>query len=90
VVVPGGTYAENLLITKPITLVGKDVTLVPPATRGRTRLTSPEDRLPGFCILGDITIPGPSRRPRSTYLDGVTITGFRATGFPGNGVLATH
>ena len=89
VVVPSGTYAENLLITKPITLVGKDVTLVPPATPvPNACLTSPEDRLPGFCILGDITIPGPESTPTiNAYLDGVTITGFRVSGFPGNGVF---
>ena len=74
---------------EPVTLVGKDVTLVPPATpRPNVCLTSPEDRLPGFCILGDITISGPESTPTiNTYLDGVTITGFRVTGFPGNGVF---
>ncbi len=55
------------------------MTLVPPATpRPNACLTSPEDRLPGFCILGDITIPGPESTPTiNAYLDGVTITGFR-------------
>ncbi len=90
VVVSNGTYAENLLVTKPVTVVGDDVTLVPPETpRPNACLTSPEDRLPGFCILGDITIPGPETTPIiNGYLDDVRIVGLRVTGFPGNGVFA--
>jgi parallel beta-helix repeat protein len=89
VLVSPGTYAENLLVTKPVNVVGDDVTLVPPAAPvSNACLTSPEDRLPGFCILGDIGVPEPDTTPTiNAYLDGVTITGFRITGFPGNGVF---
>jgi nitrous oxidase accessory protein NosD len=90
VVVSNGTYAENLLVTKPVTVIGDDVTLVPPETPRRNAcLTSPEDRLPGFCVLGDITIPGPETTPIiNGYLDDVRIVGLRITGFPGSGVFA--
>ena len=89
VVVTKGTYAENLLVTKPVTIVGDGVTLVPPHTPvPNACLTSPEDRLPGFCVLGDITIPGPETTPTiNAYLSDVTIVGIRVTGFPGNGVF---
>jgi nitrous oxidase accessory protein NosD len=90
VVVSNGTYAENLLVTKPVTVIGDDVTLVPPETpRPNSCLTSPEDRLPGFCILGDLTIPGPDTTPIiNDYVDDVRIVGLRITGFPGSGVFA--
>ncbi len=89
VIVTKGTYAENLLVTKPVTIVGDGVTLVPPHTPvPNACLTSPEDRLPGFCVLGDITIPGPETTPTiNAYLSDVTIAGIRVTGFPGNGVF---
>jgi nitrous oxidase accessory protein NosD len=85
IIVHHGTYHQNLTIRKShITLIGRNVTLLPPATpRGLCpRLSAPE--VNGICVLG--------RFDRSTFEPlaptvGTRITGFRIRGFSGDGIF---
>lgn len=90
VVVRPGVYAENLLITRPVTLAASKATLVVPAQPvWNLCLASPEDRLPGICVLGELTDVQPDTTPTIVrYVEDVRISGLRVTGFPGQGLKA--
>ena len=83
--VQAGSYAENLLITKPVKLVGKDVVLTLPTTPVFNFCSGP-GFVTGICIFGDIEFFPESPPIVHHYLTGVSISGFRVTGFDGDGI----
>lgn len=94
VTVAAGTYAENLVITKPLELRGEGrVRLVPPASLAPNRCTEDEDAsveggLPvGICILGVLggpVDPGAGDLPSVvTAVPDVHVTGMEVAGFVG-------
>jgi hypothetical protein len=85
IIVHHGTYHQNLTIRKShITLIGRDVTLLPPATpRGFCpQFSAPE--VDGICVLGRFD---PDTGQPFAPTVGTRITGFRVRGFHGDGIL---
>ncbi|MDX6550763.1 MAG: hypothetical protein QOJ31_1447 [Gaiellales bacterium] len=80
-----GTYHQNLTIRKShLTLVGRDVTLLPPATpRGFCpKFSAPE--VNGICVLGQFD---PATGAPGAATAGTRISGFRVRGFDGDGIF---
>jgi len=78
-----GTYAENLEISKAVTLEADDVTLVPPATPSNSLCNQP-GAVTGICIHGELDA---NFNPVS-LVDGVRLEGIEVKGFSGDGVFA--
>jgi len=78
-----GTYAENLEITKPVTLEGDDVKLVPPATPSDALCNQP-GATTGICIHGELDA---DFNPVS-LVDDVRLEEIEVKGFSGDGVFA--
>jgi nitrous oxidase accessory protein NosD len=85
--VQAGSYAENLLITKPVKLVGKDVVLTLPPTPTYGFCAGP-GFVTAICVVGDIEFFPDSPPILHHYLTGVSISGFRVTGFSGDGIYS--
>ncbi len=85
--VQAGSYAENLLITKPVKLVGKDVVLTLPSAPTYGFCAGP-GFVTAICVLGDIEFFPESPPIVHHYLTGVSISGLRVTGFTGDGIAS--
>jgi parallel beta-helix repeat protein len=85
--VQAGAYAENLLITKPVKLVGKNVVLTLPPTPMFDFCSGP-GFITAICVVGDVEFSLASPPIVHHYLTGVSISGFRVTGFDGDGINA--
>ncbi|MGZ4735986.1 MAG: right-handed parallel beta-helix repeat-containing protein [Acidimicrobiia bacterium] len=88
VVVLHGTYHEHLVITHGVKLIGLGATLAPPsAEQPGDACTGPDPADDGICIAGDFTVdPDTGAVTVNHYVEGVKITGFTITGFPGSGI----
>lgn len=83
-----GTYRENVVITKDgISLRGHRAVIEPPANPKANACTSPDAGVPteGICVLGDVD---PATGDVSSYVEDVSVSGFKARGFPGSGFFA--
>ncbi|MEP6625784.1 MAG: right-handed parallel beta-helix repeat-containing protein [Acidimicrobiia bacterium] len=81
--VKDGTYAENLEITKPLTLEAEDVVLVPPTTPSSAACNQPGVTT-GICIHGEVD----ANFDAVSLLEDVTLEGIEVRGFSGDGVFA--
>jgi nitrous oxidase accessory protein NosD len=84
-----GTYAENLEITKPVTLEAAGVILVPPATPRETACSQPGENggpttFPGLCIHGQLDAEGNV----VSYVQSVVLEGIAVRHFSGDGAFA--
>jgi hypothetical protein len=93
VLVEPGTYAENLTVTRPVTLEGLGaVRLVPPAQLDENPCTTDPDAVEagtnqtGICVVGDVSADDPP--VVHSRLAGVAIRGLTVSGFRGIGVEA--
>jgi len=88
VFVTDGTYAENLVITQTVKLIGHNATLVPPATPGSpSPCSAPDPNDDGICIAGQFTSdPDTGAVTVTSYVQNVTVTGFTISGFQGSGI----
>lgn len=83
-----GTYRENVVITKDgISLRGDRALLEPPASPKANACTGPDSPVPteGICVIGDVN---PATGEVSRYVEDVSVSGFKARGFPGSGFFA--
>jgi Right handed beta helix region len=84
--VQAGAYAENLMITKPVKLIGGNVVLTLPPAPAEGFCAGP-DFVTAICAIGDIEF-FPDKQPIvHHYLSGVSISGFRVTAFSGDGIF---
>ena len=83
-----GTYRENVVITKDgLSLRGRHAVLEPPASPKPSPCTSPDEPLPteGICVLGQGDF---ETGEVSSYVEDVSVSGFKARGYPGSGFFA--
>jgi parallel beta-helix repeat protein len=85
--VQAGAYAENLMITKPVRLVGKNVVLTLSPTPTFNFCSGP-GFITGICVMGDVEFFPEAPAIVHHYLTGVSISGFRMSGFSGDGINA--
>jgi parallel beta-helix repeat protein len=85
--VRAGSYAENLMITKPVRLVGKNVVLRLSPTPTYNFCSGP-GFVTAICVMGDVEFFPESPPIVHHYLAGVSISGFRVSGFSGDGINA--
>ena len=87
VLVRPGTYAEHLVITKTVNLVGKGAVLVPPPGNAPASPCSGTDpNTDGICIAGDFTAAPDGTVTVNSYVQNVRITGMTISGFAGTGI----
>jgi parallel beta-helix repeat protein len=80
VIVETGTYAQTVRIsTSRITLIGRNATIVPPASPAGFKCLDHGALAFGICV-------GPT--PKNPPLDGVTVQGFTVKNFPASGIFA--
>ncbi|HEY4189360.1 MAG TPA: right-handed parallel beta-helix repeat-containing protein [Candidatus Limnocylindrales bacterium] len=82
-----GTFHENLLITKPVTLIGKHAVLVPPTAPVENACSQSETGeavVTGICIVGTLKPDGTV----AATVDNVRLTGLTIAGFSGDGAFA--
>ncbi|HEY7107302.1 MAG TPA: right-handed parallel beta-helix repeat-containing protein [Acidimicrobiia bacterium] len=87
VVVKPGTYAEHLVITKTVNLVGWGAVLVPPpGDAPSSPCSGPDPNTDGICIAGALTLATDGSVIVNSYVQDVRITGLTITGFGGSGI----
>lgn len=89
VLVKAGVYRENVVVkTSNITIQGQSAVLAAPQTPGPNgcpEFGAPPTAVDGFCIAGNVDL---ATGVVSSYVEGVTITGFQISDFPASGIVA--
>jgi hypothetical protein len=83
-----GTYAEHLVITKRVNIIGFGATLTPPAgDAAPSPCSDPDPNTDGICIAGQFTVDDQGNPTITSYVQRVSITGLTVSGFGGSGIM---
>ena len=88
VLVRPGTYAEHLVITKTVNLIGQRAVLVAPSgDAAASPCSDPGPNTDGICVAGDFTSAPDGSITVNSYVQNVRISGMTISGFGGTGIF---